>query len=127
MDYNTINNRIDSKFYTVTEPPPNRKLYKDTYIFDENQTVVWNRNKVKQENANLQNEIQLYYDNVNEKSKQFKLDCITYVKCELNLDASVSNEFFEYVYSKYHAYGFHEVLDELSDLILLYKRINSIG
>ena len=81
------------------------------YVFDENKSVKWNREKVREFNQNVPAEIQ--------KDEEFKSDCIRAIRDDYNFGKGTANKIFVYCYAKYHSnmYEFFDNVEDIAELM----------
>ena len=105
MEFQTIIDKIDNGAYDKIKYP---KLYKETYIFDEDKSVKWNRKEVENQNAKLIQE----FNNSKIKQENFQEDVIEYIlsNYEINNNRNIANIVFRMIYEYDHLNGYKEVL-----------------
>lgn len=86
------------------------KLLQDTYIFDENQSVKWNRQKVQEHNELAQQAKKIYRDKINEIDRWFSQQVQEAIQNEIHVSEKVASIIFNQAYEDGHANGYHEVV-----------------
>ena len=87
-------------------------FFKDSHIFDENQTVKWNREKVLSENQRIRNAKEAYRDEENRKNQQFRDDLLSVLQEEYGLSPACAAVVFSKAEDDGHWAGFHEVVSQ---------------
>lgn len=92
------------------------------FIFDENQTVVWNHNKVIDVNGHLDAKISQGEAFLKAFQQKFFKHLYTYVSNQLNqpISYSVFEVLYSFSYNEHHSSSFYEVLVHIYELAELY-------
>lgn len=107
-----IINNIENGVYKPTMTCPTERLFKDDHIFDENQTVKWNREKALAENQRIRNAKETYRDEENRKNQQFRDDLLSVLQEEYGLSPACAAIVFSKAEDDGHWAGFHEVVSQ---------------
>lgn len=107
-----IINNIENGAYKPTMAYPTERFFKDGHIFDENQTVKWNREKVLSENQRIRNAKEAYRDEENRKNQQFRDDLLSVLQEEYGLSPACAAVVFSKAEDDGHWAGFHEVVSQ---------------
>lgn len=94
--------------------------YLDTgYVFDENKSVKWNREQVKEFNQGVPAEIRRRKEAQIQKDEEFKSDCIRAIRDDYNFGEGTANKIFVYCYAKYHSnmYEFFDSIEDIAELL----------
>lgn len=86
------------------------RLLPDNFIFDENQSVKWNRQKVQEHNELAQQAKKIYWDRMNEIDCWFSERVHEAIQNELHVSGKVASIIFNQAYDRGHANGYHEVI-----------------
>ena len=119
MKFQTIIDKIDNGAYDKMIKYP--KLYKETYIFDEDRSVKWNKKEVEKQNAKLIQE----FNNLKMKQESFRKDAIEYIlnNYEINNNRDIASILFHIAYESSYSSGDIEVLNEIIDLAELAENV----
>lgn len=85
------------------------------YVFDENKSVKWNREQVKEFNRGVPAEIRRRKEAQIQKDEEFKSDCIRAIRDDYNFGEGTANKIFVYCYAKYHS-NMYEFFDNVEDI-----------
>lgn len=110
MTAEEIYNNIRARKYGSSVPFPSEKSYPKGYIFDEEKSVRWNREKVIEENNIRQQKLADYYASVRAGEDAFYNDVISLAKSEYGLNDAQAQAVFSLAYEHGHHAGFEEVL-----------------
>ena len=86
------------------------KLLQDTYIFDENQSVKWNRQKVQEHNELAKTIKKDYWNKMNDIDTWFNQQVRESIQNEIHVSEKVAGIIFNQAYEDGHANGYHEVV-----------------
>lgn len=86
------------------------KLLPKDFIFDENQSVKWNRQKVQEHNELAQQTKKIYWDRMNEIDCWFSERVQEAIQNELYVSGKVASIIFNQAYDRGHANGYQEVI-----------------
>lgn len=111
---------ISTKFMTgAYEPkvpfPCSKQVYPDTYIFDEDRTVRWNKEKAKEENQKREEALAEHRASVREGENAFRADAISLAMEEYGLNETQAQMVFSMAYEHGHSAGFSEVLNYVEE------------
>ena len=115
--------KYNNKDYELKESRPKKNKFKADYIFDENKSVKWNKEKVIEENEKITNEIKEYDNKRHALQQSLDKDIIIAIEQEFNLNHEQASELFSYGYREWHSGGIHEVISGISDLGNTIKKI----
>lgn len=88
--------------------------YEPNHVFDRTQSIIWNEEQVKHENAVITGHIGAYHAKL-QKEEQRIVDCIKhYIKAEYDFPTSICDLIYNATYEDSHAYGYKEVLNHIS-------------
>lgn len=86
------------------------KLLQDTYIFDENQSVKWNRQRVQEHNELAKTIKKDYWNKMNDIDTWFNQQVRESIQNEIHVSEKVASIIFNQAYEDGHANGYHEVV-----------------
>lgn len=86
------------------------------HIFDENQTVKWNREKAASVNAARKAAIAMNRDLEGAASNLFQCDLVGALQCEYVFTLSRATKIYNRAYESGHSSGYYEVLSKAEDL-----------
>lgn len=86
------------------------KLLQDTYIFDENQSVKWNRQKVQEHNEPAKTIKKDYWNKMNDIDTWFNHQVRESMQNEIHVSEKVAGIISNQAYEDGHANGYHEVV-----------------
>lgn len=86
------------------------KLLQDTYIFDENQSVKWNRQKVQEHNELAQQAKKIYRDKMSEIDRWFSEQVQEAIQNEIHVSGKAASIIFNQAWEDGHSNGYHEVI-----------------
>lgn len=109
------------KEYEEFSCKPKSKKYKEGTIFDENKSVKWNREEVNRLNDIYNEEVKELNRKKNAMYNEVYNDIIEYIIKETNVKKNMAIKIYDYVYSKYHAFGICNTLIELDDLLDIFQ------
>lgn len=106
--------------YTNQMEYPNSRKYKENHIFDENESVKWNRKKVIEENEKIEKQREIYGAHTEELNEKFRDDCISALINQFKLNGKQAEIIYGYVYREYHS-SIHDMciyLEEIGSVIV---------
>lgn len=111
MSWNDIKVKIRNPNFLPEYPDADtlRKL-PDNYVFDENESVKWNREKVGVHNKLADNAKKKYYDELNTVNAAFATMVRQEIQSELDVSDEVASIIYNEAYENGHADGYHEVV-----------------
>lgn len=80
------------------------------FIFDENQSVKWNRQKVQERNEVAQQAKKLYRDRMNEIDRWFSKQVQEVIQNELQVSEKAASIIFNQAWEEGHSTGYQEVV-----------------
>lgn len=86
------------------------KLLQNTYIFDENQSVKWNRQKVQEHNQLAKTIKEDYWNKMNDIDTWFNQQVQQSIQNEIHVSEKVADIIFNQAWEDGHANGYHEVV-----------------
>ena len=105
--------------YSLPTKPDNYKLLDSDYIFDPNMSVNWNISQVDKHNLEYMKKCQDLRSIRDSEIDKWKKCLISYIQS--NVNRSITESQAEVIYSKAyedgHAYGFHDVMINVDELI----------
>lgn len=101
---------------------PTKSKYKEGHIFDENQTVKWNRNMVVRQNELIENDKKVYYTETNRLNKKLHEDAVKAIMNESKFNKAQAEKIWEYAYAEKHSY-MNDVFNFVEELINLIEQI----
>lgn len=111
MSWNDIKVKIRNPNFLPEYPDADtlRKL-PDNYVFDENESVKWNREKVIAHNKLANNAKKEYYDKLNTVNVAFATMVRQEIQSELDVSDKAASIIYDKAYEDGHADGYHEVV-----------------
>lgn len=100
---------------------PSISKYSNTHVFDENKSVKWNKEEVERLNKLHNDEAARLSTEKNNLFNKFVYSVKLYIIEETKVKKITADKIYNYLYSEYHSYGIHEVLNHLDDLLELFK------
>lgn len=86
------------------------KLLPKDFIFDENQSVKWNRQKVQEHNELAQQAKKIYRDKMNEIDRWFSVQVQEAIQNEIHVSGKAASIIFNQAREDVHSNGYHEVV-----------------
>lgn len=86
------------------------KLLPKDFIFDENQSVKWNRQKVQEHNELAKTIKKDYWNKMNDIDTWFNQQVRESIQNEIHVSEKVASIIFNQAYEDGHANGYHEVV-----------------
>lgn len=100
-----------------------KDLYPDNWVFNDEQTVGWNREKVIRDN----NEIIIYNNNIKQHKFRglggFASDLKESISNELDINLNQAQPIYRQAWEEGHSGGLREVISYAEDLIFLFKQV----
>lgn len=119
---------IQSDFERMQEMscvPTNLRKVPVNHVFDENQSVKWNRDKVAENNAAYQKEVARLHTLKNKARNSIHEDIYLYIQDEvehgINRDCAI--KIWNYAYERGHSYGAYQIKYELDEAMTLIEDI----
>lgn len=111
MTFDTIMDTMrNPNFFPNYPKDDSAKLLPNDFIFDENQSVKWNKQKVQQHNELAQQAKKIYRDKINEIDRWFSQQVQEAIQNEIHVSEKVASIIFNQAYEDGHANGYHEVV-----------------
>ena len=91
------------------------------FIFDENQSVKWNREQVEDNNSRYGQEVARVNTEKNKRRDAIYEDIYRAIQAEVghNLSKKKAIAIWSYAYEKGHAFGFHDIMANLREVMEL--------
>ena len=121
MTYDDILEKIENGAYDCHLPYPKRYNYPDGYIFDENQSIIWNRQMVEKANKRLKEQRKNYNLKSQELINEFENDCAEFIQIETKMSKEKAQRIFRYVFSRFDSNEKKGILDEIEALVIILK------
>lgn len=122
MTFEEIHDKITMGQYDHPRFEVTPKL-SSSYIIDENQTVVWNRERVKELNKEREVKIKEYKDKCNAIDKMFNTDCVTAIIEDINVPDVVARRILEFAVDICGYTSAHETISYVEDICLFVEDI----
>lgn len=115
-----IQREFDSMQEMSCVPTILRKVKAD-FVYDENQSVKWNREWVENNNLRYQQEVARLNTEKNKRRDAIYEDIYYAIQCEVGHDLSRSKAIalWNYAYAQGHAYGIHSIMSCLNEIMEL--------
>ena len=118
--FNGLQKEIDAAEHIVWEAK-RIKPFVETHVFDENQSVKWNKEKVIEENKNREEKIQEFSRVAKDLvSKQFDL-LYEEVESSYGIPKNAAEKLWSKAYSEGHSEGYHCALSIFEEYLDLFK------
>ena len=121
IDIDNLSSRID-KYLDFSCKPTNKK-YKEGTIFDEEQSVRWNKEELERRNLAHEEEVK----KLNQEKNRLYMDIVAvacdYIKQELKfrLSSKRARKIWDYIYEEYSGLGEVACVEELDKLLDLFR------
>lgn len=122
MTFEEIHDKITTGQYNHPHFEVTPKL-SNNYVIDENQTVVWNREKVKELNKEREVKIKEYKDECNAIDKTFNTDCVAAIIEDINVSDIVARRILEFAVDICGYTSAHETISYVEDICLFVEDI----
>lgn len=123
---NNVIANVSNGIYTNADVSE-REFYDDNWVFDENESVKWNREKVLEENE----EVKVFNEKVKNKAfrglKGFTEDLKEAIANELDLNLEQAGYIYNKAWEEGHNSGYSVVIYYVEDMVNLLKKINNAG
>lgn len=111
MTFDTILDTMrNPNFFPNYPEGDSARLLPDDFIFDENQSVKWNRQKVQEHNELAQQAKKIYRDKMNEIDRWFSKQTQEAVQNEIHVSEKAASIIFNQAWEDGHSNGYHEVV-----------------
>jgi len=117
MTFEEIHDKIIRGQYNYPHFEVTPKL-SSSYIIDENQTVVWNREKVEELNKEREAKIKEYNDRCNAIDKTFNTDCVAAIIEDINVSDVVARRILKFAIDMYGYTVLPETISYVEDICL---------
>lgn len=109
----TVTEKVENGYYTTKlEHPKKPEGYKrDGYVYDENQTVKWNREHQEKLSEEYMLKLAEYHKDANTKEFEFQNDLIQELQTEYNITEIQASNAFKLAWEEEHADGIISVID----------------
>lgn len=116
-----VSNDLANRYSPNVEVPAVIRKVAQNHIFDENQSVKWNRDKVAENNAAYQAEVARLNSAKNKARDAIHEDIYRAIQSEVGhgLTRDGARKLWEYAYDKGHAHGSYAIISYLEDLLVL--------
>ena len=102
------------------------KKYSENHVFDEEQSIKWNREQVQIKNQEALEYSRKYREEVNRLNTLLTEDIIKAMMIEYNINEIQAKYVYDYTYSEYHSSGINDVINYLDDILRLIFNFNSV-
>lgn len=99
-------------------------LFNDNWVFDENKTVKWNREKLETENAKIKAYNENLRNNRTTGVEGFRKDLQEVISNELGFNQEQARVIYRHAWEEGHSSGFSEVISYALDTIDLFRMVN---
>ena len=111
MKLSDIKTAVKNDVYTVkADRLAKLSFYPDNHVFDENESVKWNADKVKTENQRIREAKQAVQEKRMQKKQQFLDDIASAVQTEHDFTANQSKIVAAQAWEEGHSNGLYEVI-----------------
>ena len=113
-----IKDRIKEGIYKTNKPYPDFETHKkldEKHVFDEEKSVKWNKEKVKEYNESIDIMIRDYHDDVRRLTKLFETDINHMVRKVYGLNKKQADLVYKQAYERGRSSGRHEVVSYVED------------
>ena len=119
-------NKMEAKYRCFSCKPSFQK-YRIGTIFDEEKSVRWNREEVERRNLLHEEEVKRLNNEKNKLREELISEIKKYIIEQIGANTKnvnlKANKIYNYLYSKYYAFGFNEIINKMDDLLELIKSI----
>lgn len=105
--------------------PSSLRKVPQNYVFDEDQSVKWNKEKVIENNTAYQAEVARLNTAKNKARAAIHEDIYRTIQSEVGhgLTREGARKIWEYAYERSHAYGIHDIMSCLEELLELVSEV----
>lgn len=105
--------------------PSSLRKVPQNYVFDEDQSVKWNKEKVIENNTAYQAEVARLNTAKNKARDAIHEDIYRTIQSEVGhgLTREGARKIWEYAYERDHAYGIHDIMSCLEELLELVSEV----
>lgn len=89
----------------------------ENYVYDENETVIWNRKHRIELEDNYRRKLEEYHNAINSKEKEFSLDLSKAIHGSCELSVPIVDLIVSLAWEKGHDCGMEEVVNEVYELV----------
>ncbi|MFJ8528380.1 hypothetical protein [Bacillus sp. NPDC094106] len=106
-------------FYQPLQEHPGYKTISKDHVFDENQSVKWNREEVERQNELLKQRKEEWKEEKSRLNAKMQKDCIRVLKEDYNLNDAQADKLYWYIYQREHScmHDFFIYLDEFAEAV----------
>lgn len=117
MDSNEIRDKILNKEYETDMEYPKESRFSSNHIFDEEQSVRWNREEVERRNAEIENKKDEYRKARGDKFDEFVKDVkdMLIEHYNINENKEIADKIYNKGYEDGHSGGMYEILNIVED------------
>lgn len=101
-----------------------KQLYADNWVFDEDKSVKWNREKLVKENDKIKAYNEEVKNNRTTGVEGFRKDLQEVISNELGFNQEQASIIYRNAWEEGHSGGFVEVINYVIDTISLFKEVN---
>lgn len=105
--------------------PSSIKKVPQNHVFDENQSVKWNKDKVVKNNTTYHEEVAHLNREKNKVRDAIHEDIYKAIQSEIGhgLNRNGAKKIWEYAYKQGHAYGIYDIMCNLEEVMYLIKEV----
>ena len=122
MTFEEIHDKITMGQYSYPPFEATPKL-SSSYVINENQTVIWNREKVKELNKEREAKIKEYKDKCNAIDEIFNTDCVTAITEVINVSDVMARRILQFAVDTGGCLGVHGTVSFVEEVCLFVKDI----
>jgi hypothetical protein len=115
MDYNVVVENLE-KAHSMPYIAEGKRYLPD-HIFDENESVIWNKNEVVKRNKQRDELTKKIREDRSFAIANAEADVLTYIKERGGFSDKVCNNIYSYAWDMGHSSGVREVMQYVDDLI----------
>lgn len=109
------------------ESPYSLRKYREDYVFDEDQSVKWNREEVIRKNKKVQDKKDTYKAESSRLQNQLNDDIIKAIMFEYGFNEEQAQIINGHAYDKHHSSGYYEILNCLNEICDIFQRFEKAG
>lgn len=117
MTLSEIKQRYEENYYEVKRP--SIRKYDYGHVFDENESVKWNRDRLIKHNETVDREMKEYFDSCYAKEKELEKDVCNYISSEYEVSYKQAELIQAYVWEEYHSCmsNYFYYIDEIAEFV----------
>lgn len=123
LDISDVHMRLVNGVYD-TNGEREKQLYADNWVFDEDKSVKWNREKLVKENDKIKAYNEEAKNNRTTGVEGFRKDLQEVISNELGFNQEQASIIYRNAWEEGHSSGFVEVINYVIDTISLFKEVN---